>query len=498
MQEPDDMALLREYATNKSEAAFAELVSRRVGFVYSAALRQVRDPHQAEEVTQAVFIILAHKAGRMREGTSVLGWLFKTTRFAALAQVRAAAKRQQREQEAHMQSIIQEQPVPDPVWEQLSPLLDEALARLGEADRQAVLLRFFEKKSLVEVGHVLGTGEDTARKRVSRALDKLRKQFSKRGVRSTAAIIAGAISANSVQAAPAVLTDSVTVLAVGKGVTAGSSILTLINGALNIMAWTKAKTAIVLGAGVLITAGTATITMKKLEAYHAYQDSWRVAGLDSAIVDQTPPQVRILPTKFRMGESNLAENSQGTKWGGINMPVSVIAWVAYEWRPARVVFTTTPSQAKYDFITTLSQGSYEALQRELKDTLGFAGRRETREVDVLLLKVRSPGASGLKPPVTGRENDWSGSGRYVCDDRPLSSDSPPYLGLTRFLEQAFEVPVVDQTGLKQHFSIDLKWRPQTNRADALEAVKQAVLDQLGLELVSSREPVEMLVMEKVK
>jgi RNA polymerase sigma factor (sigma-70 family) len=257
MQERDDMALLREYAANNSEAAFAELVSRRVSFVYSAALRQVRDPHQAEEVTQAVFIILAQKAGRLRDGISVLGWLFKTTRFTALAQGRAAAKRQRREQEAHMQSITEEPSAPDLLWEQLSPLLDEALAKLGETDRQAVLLRFFENKSLAEVGSALGTGEDTARKRVSRALDKLRKHFSKRGVASTAAIIAGAISANSVHAAPAVLVNSVTAVAIGKGAAAGGSVLTLINGALKIMAWTKAKTVIVVGVALALVVGTA-------------------------------------------------------------------------------------------------------------------------------------------------------------------------------------------------------------------------------------------------
>src|ERR1035437_9377003 len=102
MQAMDDLALLREYATRNSEAAFETLVSRRIGFVYSAALRQVRDPHLAEEITPAVFIILAQKAGRISEKTILTGWLFKTTRFAALAQMRADAKRRQREQEVQM------------------------------------------------------------------------------------------------------------------------------------------------------------------------------------------------------------------------------------------------------------------------------------------------------------------------------------------------------------------------------------------------------------
>jgi RNA polymerase sigma factor (sigma-70 family) len=266
MQAMDDMALLREYAARNSEAAFETLVSRRVNFVYSAALRQVRNPHLAEEVTQAVFIILAQKAGRISDQTILTGWLFKTTRFAALAQIRAVARRQRHEQEAQMQSELQPS-APDLFWEQMSPLLDEALATLGETDRQAVLLRFFENKSLAEVGSSLGTGEDTARKRVSRAVEKLHRYFSKRGVSSTTAIIAGTISANSVQVAPAALAKSVTAVAIAKGAAASGSTLTLIQGALKIMVWAKAKI-VASGVGVLLVLGTTTGIVLQLDIPH--------------------------------------------------------------------------------------------------------------------------------------------------------------------------------------------------------------------------------------
>src|ERR1035437_5045988 len=263
MQAMDDMTILREYATRNSEAAFETLVSRRVGFVYAAALRQMCDPHLAEEITQAVFIILAQKAGRISDKTILAGWLFKTTRFAAIAQTRELVKRQRRELEVFMQSEFQSA-APDPFWEQMSPLLDEALATLGETDRQAVLLRFFENKSLAEVGSHLGTGEDTARKRVARALEKLHRYFSKRGVSSTTAIIAGAMAANSVQAAPAALAKTISAIAVAKGVAASGSTLTLIKGALKIMAWTKAKTVVVVGVAVLLTTGTTVVVIEKV------------------------------------------------------------------------------------------------------------------------------------------------------------------------------------------------------------------------------------------
>src|ERR1700759_3547901 len=128
MQALDDMALLREYALRNSEAAFAELVSRRIGFVYSAAMRQVRDEHLAGEITQAVFILLAQKAARLSDKTILAGWLFRTTRFAAPAQMRAAPKRQRLAKELQMQTEPTTPPVPDPAWEEMSPLLDEALA----------------------------------------------------------------------------------------------------------------------------------------------------------------------------------------------------------------------------------------------------------------------------------------------------------------------------------------------------------------------------------
>ena len=254
----DDMALLREYAGRNSEEAFTALVSRHVNLVYSVALRQVRDPLMAEEITQAVFIILARKAKSLGDKTVLPGWLCRTARYVSANALTIQRRRQRREQEAYMQSILNE-PESD-AWRQIAPLLDDALSQLGQKDHDALVLRFFENKSLGEVGAAIGVNEDTARMRVNRALEKLRKIFTKRGVISTTAIIAGAISTNSVQAAPVGLAKTISAVAIAKGAAASGSTLTFIKGALKIMAWTKMKTAVVTSTAIILAAIT-TVTL---------------------------------------------------------------------------------------------------------------------------------------------------------------------------------------------------------------------------------------------
>ena len=266
MRNSSDMELVRDYARLNSQAAFAELVQRHINLVYSVALRHLGIAAQAEEITQAVFIILARKAAGLRPDTILEGWLHETTRLTALSFLRGERRRQFREQEAYMQSTLQES-ADVSLWNQLAPLLDEAMARLGKKDRDAVMLRFFKDKSVREVAAALKVNEAAAQRRVHRAVEKLRKFFTKRGVSSTTAIIAGAISANSVQAAPVALAKSVTAVAIAKGATASASTLTLIKGALKIMAWTKLKTPAVVSIGlILIFVGATAIVVSKTQS----------------------------------------------------------------------------------------------------------------------------------------------------------------------------------------------------------------------------------------
>lgn len=194
-----DQELLARYAQETSEDAFAELVSRHLDLVYSAALRQVRSPQLAEEVAQSVFLDLARQAATLRPGTVLTGWLYQVTRRTAIDVVRRESRRQLREQLALSGVDMNSETSP---WAHIEPLLEEAMQALEDEDRAALLLRYFENKSLREVGQALGTSEDAAQKRVSRAVDRLREGFSHRGVRVGATALVALLSANAVQSAP--------------------------------------------------------------------------------------------------------------------------------------------------------------------------------------------------------------------------------------------------------------------------------------------------------
>jgi len=206
-----DHELLAEFVKKGSESAFAALVARYVNLVYSTALRHTNNPHHAQEITQAVFILLARKAGSISSKVVLSGWLYQAARLTAANHRRDNERRQQREQQAIMESASN---VPaDEPWKLIAPILDEAMNALGVTDRDAVLLRYFENKPLGEIGAALGVSEAAAEKRVSRALERLRAMLTRQGVALGATAITGAITANAVHAAPAALASTITAAA---------------------------------------------------------------------------------------------------------------------------------------------------------------------------------------------------------------------------------------------------------------------------------------------
>jgi RNA polymerase sigma factor (sigma-70 family) len=195
-----DMELIREFTQAQSQDAFKELVLRHLNLVHSAALRQVQDHQLAEDVAQCVFTELARNAPRLKPDTILPAWLFQVTRRTAIDVIRRESSRQTRERIAaemhHMNADTSN-------WAEIAPLLDEAMHTLDEKDHAAMLLRYFENQSLRVVGESLGTSDDAAQKRVSRALERLRLFFANKDVRVSASAFALLLSAHAVQAAPA-------------------------------------------------------------------------------------------------------------------------------------------------------------------------------------------------------------------------------------------------------------------------------------------------------
>jgi len=242
----EDQQLLREYVARNSDEAFTELVRLHLGLVYSAVLRKVGDRSAAEDVTQTVFTLLAQKARTLGPQVVLAGWLYQTACFKAAQHQRAESRRQHREQEA---ATMQDTNGPsEPEWEKIEPLLDDAMQAMNETDRAAILLRFFQQKRLREVGLALGVEEDAARKRVDRALEKLRDWFASRGVAYSSASIAALLSAEAAQAAPtmAVTTVSAIALKAAAGV-AGTAAKSL-----SILTAMKLKHALIAGSILLL------------------------------------------------------------------------------------------------------------------------------------------------------------------------------------------------------------------------------------------------------
>jgi len=192
--------LLRQFAQQHDQQAFAQVVAEHIDMVYSACLRQVGDRHLAEEVTQAVFVILAKKAASLGDNVVLGAWLHKTARYAALNALKMERRRRIHERKAA--EIAMEMRRSGERWVGMSGLLDEGIARLADNDRSAIMLRFFEKRSVADVGAALGVSEDAAGMRISRALDKLRGFFARRGVAVTVPAIGAFRVRNAVEASP--------------------------------------------------------------------------------------------------------------------------------------------------------------------------------------------------------------------------------------------------------------------------------------------------------
>lgn len=286
-----DFELLRHYAEERSQDAFAELVRRHLNFVYSVALRQLGgDAHRAKDVAQSVFTDLAKKARSISPKVRLAGWLYRSAHFAAAKIVRTECRRQRRELEAQAMHELSSASSPGYEWERLRPLIDETMQALDDDDREAVVLRIFEGRPFEEVGAMLDVSDTAARKRVARALDRLQSLLRKRGITSTGAALGLVLSSQAVVAAPAGLAASVTGVALSIAASSTAAV-----GLFQIMSANK----LLVGISGLILAGSVGTNFYQARLTHETEATLAAARQENIV----------LQDRIRELEQNLHESA---------------------------------------------------------------------------------------------------------------------------------------------------------------------------------------------
>lgn len=329
-----DRELLRRYAEHGAEEAFTELVQRHLNLVWATARRITGSSDLARDVAQTVFTDLARKAGTLPRETVLAGWLYRAACLAAAKQVRGEARRVLREQHAmatHAPAVTDS--ADSRAAEELQPVLDAALAELSETDRDAVVLRFLAGHSLAEVGATLGTGEDAAQKRVSRALEKLREAFRRRGVNVGGGIMAAALGLAGAEAAPIGLAGGLTAAALAAAGTAGGA------GATLLLMKTKLTLGIVGGAAVI-----AALTWQQHNLTRLTEENSVLRG-QLAANSATPPPPRATD----------ADSASREQLEELLRLRGEVAQLRRANRPASPTSTTAPAPAASDIDTLATQ-----------------------------------------------------------------------------------------------------------------------------------------------
>lgn len=366
-----DAELLRCYAEEQSEEAFAELVRRHLNVVHSAALRRVGSD-EAADVAQAVFIELARHAADLSRHPALVGWLFKTTYRLSARHIRNESRRQRREWEAHAMQETNRTPEPEADWSRLAPVLDDAMHELAEADRTVLLLRHFEHRSFADVGARLGLSPNAARMRLERALDRLRSRLARRGIISTDSALALALSGPAVAAAPAGLAAKIAAGSLAAGVGQVSTVAFL-----SAMTSTQFKIgAVILGVGLLgsavlvqqqriqrlredrdvlaATVARQSTTLRQLEELAAGQATDRATSLHA--------QEELLRLRGEVALLKSAERPPRAAQAAVDPRSSSIS----EEPPISDVGNTTPEDASRTFIWAVTAGQKDRFAELLK------------------------------------------------------------------------------------------------------------------------------------
>jgi RNA polymerase sigma factor (sigma-70 family) len=310
----DASELLRRYVKEGSESAFAELVREHINLVYSAALRETNgDEALAKDISQAVFIELVRKSQRLVGHPSLAGWLYTTVRYVAANLRRAEQRRLCREEEAQSMRELVSEDSPEQAWQQLRPVLDDALHELNEADRTAVVLRYLEDKSLREIGAALGLQENSARMRVDRALEKLRGLLGQRGITSTTSGLVAALAVGAITPAPEALAAAIASTTLASGVAAGTTSLIM----MKLMTATK-----ITAISALVVAGIAVPAWQQTRLQQARSENAQLRAREGEVSAEQPEvaSLRDEDKRLRKVETDQAELQQLREWKAQTQP----------------------------------------------------------------------------------------------------------------------------------------------------------------------------------
>jgi RNA polymerase sigma-70 factor, ECF subfamily len=503
----DDQALLLSYARSRDAEAFAQLATRYSGFVFSIAHRVTGNTATAEDVTQDCFFALAQQAASIRG--SLPGWLHGV----ALKRSRQAIRKDARRQRHEARVLPPSDASGESHWNQISPLVDVALNKLPDELREPLVQHFLLGRTQAQVGANLHINQSTVSRRLQEGIERLREHLRQTGVVCGVAVLSTSLAGNARAAVPARLSASLAKMALaGPGAAAAYTAAAtshgilntlLVKGALILAALQNAKLAIAIGVGLLLAATTAVVV------YENQHYPWQVAGTREMWdqLSQSPPQVKIVPTIFSSAAVNA---SDGHRYIGIRQRVEDLLQIAYQTSECRMIFESRP-EGYFDFIANLPEGNAEALQREIERQLHLTVQVEKRASDVLLLTVKNRHAPGLRP---GGTNSASEVQCAVCNTEttvdgktksigfyrgPFHGNGPP---LVVFLERALTIPTVDRTNLadsKPIVNLQWDWGAEVwQPGGKCDALKKALLDQLGLVLIPSRETIEVFVVKEKK
>jgi RNA polymerase sigma factor (sigma-70 family) len=430
----EDLELLRRYATDRSEAAFGELVRRHVTPVYAFALRRVGgDAHLAEDVTQMVFTALARKASSLTGRQTLGGWLCRTTHFAARDVVRVERRRRAREQEAQTMHESPDGPGANIDWEKLQPVLNETMGELNDDDRDAVWLRFFEGRSFAEVGARLRLTENAARMRVERALDKLHGLLAQRGATSTTAALGLALTGQATVAAPAGLAASITGVALAGTAASSAGWLTIFMGMSKLQIGITSALAVAGASGYFLQAETNAGLRREIAEAQAQQAAVAALHAENRGLASAAAEVELL----RRDDEELKRLAEA----------AVVAKKAVEENAKRLLARSNEQNARdqidrmnregnalvmeYKVLTEKSQDP--ALSAEAKTDLQNAAQQKLeaikakqREVSAFTASARASGAidgsTNLKRMTVGEQNVRAEMARIMGEANALAGE----------------------------------------------------------------------------